>query len=105
MNKLSMVMMAAAFTASPALAGEIVAPPQVVTVNISTNGLNLADPRDVSRLQSRVETAVAAACNPRTSLSIYVSPDRACAKMATAQGQQIVARMASDAAKSRMAEF
>jgi len=105
MNKFSIAMMAAALTGSPALAGDIVAPPQEVTVNISTDGLNLADPRDVSRLQSRVETAVADACNPRTSLSIYLSPDRACAKTAAAQGQRIVARMASDAAKSRMAEF
>ncbi|MBT2188042.1 UrcA family protein [Sphingobium nicotianae] len=105
MKKLMIALAATALTVSPALAGEIVAAPETVTVNVSTQGLNLADAHDVARLQARVRKAVVAACNPRTSLSIYVGPDRACSTKAAADGQQMVARITAEAAKSRMAEF
>jgi UrcA family protein len=105
MKKLTIAMIAATLTASPALAGDIVAPPQSVTVKVSADGLNLTNARDVAQLQSRVEKAIVVACNPHTSLSVYLGPDRDCANKAMAAGQQIVAKMASDAAKSRMAEF
>lgn len=105
MKKLMIAMAAAALTACPALAGDIVAKPQTVTVKVSTDGLNLTDARDVARLQSRVDKAILLACNPQTSLSVYLGPDRACANKAISDGQQIVARMTSEAAKNRMAEF
>lgn len=105
MKKLIIATIAAALTVSPALAGDIVPPAQTVTVKVSTAGLNLADQRDVAQLEARVQDAIIAACNPRTSFSLYLPADRACARKAIAEGQQIVARMSSDAAKSRMAEF
>lgn len=105
MKKLMFATIAAALTVSPAMADQVVPASETVTLKVSTDGLNLANPRDVAQLQSRVEKAIATACTPQGVYRAYQVADSACTgKMAT-DTQQVVASMTRDAAKSQMAEF
>ena len=94
----------AALTAGPAFAAELSAPQQRVTVRVSTAGLNLSDPRDVARLRTRVDKAVAAACTPAGNYRAYQVQDEACTGKASGDAERIVADLTRES-KVRSAEF
>lgn len=53
---------------------------EVVTMKISTSGLNLATPEGAMALRKRVHREIAAVCNPGDRLGADFSPDYQCRK-------------------------
>ncbi len=105
MKKVTIALVAAALSTSPALAGKGLFPTETVTIKVSASGLNLADARDIRELQARVDKAIAAACTPGGVYQAYQVADSQCISKMTSDSGQMVASLTRDAQKSRMAEF
>lgn len=95
-----------ALSVSPALAAESAFPAaQPVALRVSTSGLNLSDPRDIRKLEVRIEKAINEACMPQGSYFATLAPQRDCRAGLTAHTDRIVANLNSKAQRSRMVEF
>jgi UrcA family protein len=106
MKKLIIAAVAATLSVSGAFAAESAFPAvEPVALRVSTNGLNLSNPRDVATLQKRIDKAIDAACNPHGSYFAELAPERECRAQLTTNTNQILANLAKKAEKSRMAEF
>jgi UrcA family protein len=106
MKTLIIATVAATLSIAPAFAAESAFPAvEPEALRVSTNGLNLSDPRDVATLQARVDKAINAACTPHGSYFATLAPERDCRAGLTARTGKILANLTERAAKSRMAEF
>jgi UrcA family protein len=82
--------------ATPALSAEVLRGREPVSINVSTDGLDLTTQQGVRRLQVRMDRAIAAACNPGERLNADMSPDFRCRREMAADAwptiQQLTAR-------------
>ncbi|MCW2413325.1 MULTISPECIES: UrcA family protein [unclassified Sphingobium] len=103
MKKIILVAAAALLSAGSALAGETA--PDSSTVKVSTAGLDLSQARDLQKLQTRMDNAIADACTPHGSYFATLGPERDCRAKLNANANQVLASLKSGAAASRLAEF
>lgn len=104
MKKLTLALVTAALATSPLFAGQLTAPTQTVKIKVSAAGLNLADARDVARLQERVDKAIAEACTPAGNYRAYQVADASCTSKMASESSTIVASLTGNS-KVRSAEF
>jgi UrcA family protein len=96
----------AALSVNAAYAAESAFPDvEPAAIRVSTSGLNLGNPRDIQTLQTRINKAINAACNPHGSYFAELAPERECRARLTANTNQILAGLTKKAEKSQMAEF
>jgi UrcA family protein len=96
----------AVLSVSPALAAEEAFPAvEPAALRVSTAGLNLSDPRDIAKLQVRIDKAITEACSPQGSYFATLAPQRDCRAGLTVHTDRIVADLTRKADKSRMVEF
>lgn len=74
-----------------------------VNLSISTEGLDLTNPRDVSRLRERMASAIAKACNPGDRLNADMKPDWQCRREMSAKADVTVTQLAMAATKGDIA--
>jgi len=90
-----MKIVAAALVAASLLAGAtgaLAKPRETVSVAVSTEGVNFADPASVAKFRTRVARQIAAICNPGDRIGADMSPDFQCRKsMAVVSDTKIAA--------------
>lgn len=96
MKYIGVALVAAALLAPASVMAEPPRGREPVSLAVSTQGLDLTQPAGVKALQSRMDKAIAAACNPGDRIGADLSPDYRCRReMAANVGptlQQIAAR-------------
>jgi UrcA family protein len=96
MKTIAAALVAATLLAPAAVMAEVPEAREPVSLTVSTQGLDLTQPAGVKALQSRMDKAIAAACNPGDRIGADLSPDYRCRQEMAANVeptlQQIAAR-------------
>jgi len=96
----------AALSVTPAFAAEELFPAvEPAALRVSTAGLNLSDPRDIAKLQVRIDKAITEACSPHGSYFATLAPQRDCRASLTVHTDRIVANLNAKADRTRMVDF
>lgn len=75
-----------------------------VSINVSTEGLDLSSANGMQTLRGRMSQAIAAACNPGDRLNANLAPDWQCRREMGAVAEAQIMRIASQSsAKGRVA--
>ena len=101
MKYISAAVAAACLFASAAVSAEAAKPRENVSINVSSADLDLTTPDGVAQLQSRVDKAIAAACNPGDRVGADLSPDYKCRREMAANVQPTMQQIAARATQSR----
>lgn len=101
MKYISIALAAAGLLASPALAADAPQGREQVSVQVSTNGLDMTTQAGVDKFRARVDKAVAAACNPGDRVGADMAPDYKCRREMAANVQPTLQQMAARASESR----
>ena len=92
---------AACLFASAAVSAEAPQGRENVSINVSSADLDLTTPQGVAQLQSRIDKAIAAACNPGDRIGADLSPDYKCRREMAANVQSTMQQIAARATQSR----
>jgi UrcA family protein len=83
--------------ATPALLAEVPRGREAVSINVSTEGLDLTSQQGVRRLQTRMDQAIATACNPGDRLNADMSPDFRCRREMAADAWPTMQKLTAQA--------
>jgi UrcA family protein len=83
--------------ATPALNAEVPRGRETVSINVSTDGLDLTTQRGVRQLQVRMDRAIDSACNPGERLNADMSPDFRCRREMAADAWPTMQQLTSKA--------
>lgn len=91
MKTVSVALVAACLLAGSA--GAYAKDVEQVSVRVSSEGVNFADPASVEKFRARVNRQIAAICNPGDRLDADLSPDFACRKSMAATSETRIAQL------------
>lgn len=105
MKKLSTALAVIGMLAVPLTASATEISREKIAANVSSAGLDLSKPEDVSKLRDRIKRAIADACaTPEDQISTSASPDWQCQREMSANAEGTVMQLARNhAALSHMA--
>ena len=101
MKNLGAALAAACLIATPAFAADATPNREQVSIQVSTDGLDMTTQNGVSQFQSRVNKAIASACNPGDRVGADLSPDYKCRREMASNVQPTITRMAARATEVR----
>lgn len=101
MKYLSAALAAVTLIATPAFAADSPMNREQVSINVSTNGLDMTSQDGVDQFRSRVNKAIAAACNPGDRTGADLAPDFQCRREMAAHVQPTMQQMAARATETR----
>ncbi len=87
------------FASTAAMAGPAEREP--VKINVSTAGLDLTTQQGVDQARTRIDRAIAAACNPGDRVGADLSPDYRCRREMAANATPTLTRLAQGVVTSR----
>jgi UrcA family protein len=99
MNYVGAALAAACLFASTAVSAE--APREQVSIAVASSDLDLNSTAGVAKLQTRVNKAIAAACNPGDRVGADLAPDYKCRREMAANVQPTMVQIAARATKNR----
>lgn len=101
MKTIAAALAAASLFASAAVSAEAPKGREQVSVSVSSAGLDLNSAAGLAQLQSRVDKAIAAACNPGDRIGADLSPDYKCRREMAANVQPTMQQIAARAVGTR----
>ena len=101
MKYIGAALAAASLFASPAVMADAGKGREQVSINVSTDGLNMATQEGLNSFQARVDKAIAAACNPGDRIGADLSPDYRCRREMAAKVQPTMQQLAARVTTTR----
>ena len=103
MKYIGAALAAASLFATSALMAEAPKGREQVSINVSTEGLDLTTQAGVDKLRVRMDKAIADACNPGDRIGADMAPDYKCRREMAANVQPTMQQIAARAVETRSA--